>query len=367
MDGFEENNGVIVIAATNMAQKLDHALVRAGRFDRTIRVGLPDREQRKAIIEMYLKDKGDETVDIDTLVSDMAGFSGADLANIVNLAGIEAVKAKRQAITMPDLVEAKETVAMGRARKSMVVPQKEKELTAYHEGGHAIVALFTEGANPIYKATLMPRGPALGMVSFTTTDEFSKTREALLAQLDVGMGGRAAEELIFGSSQVTTGASSDFNQATNIATAMVTQFGMSDKVGKVYYERQDLEKLSPELQNLINSEIKILLDESYDRAMNTLKTHRDKLELLAQELLKSETLNVDEIKNLVSYQDSLKESPFKFQSYQEPGLRPRGRKSTESSESSPTKRQEKPTSSSQDPAPKRKSDSRPGPPKPLFS
>merc|ERR1712070_747155 len=157
------------------------------------------------------------------------------------------------------------------------------------------------------------------------------------------------------------------NQATNIATAMVTQFGMSDKVGKVYYERQDLEKLSPELQNLINSEIKILLDESYDRAMNTLKTHRDKLELLAQELLKSETLNVDEIKNLVSYQDSLKESPFKFQSYQEPGLRPRGRKTTEPSESSPTKRQEKPTPSSQDSTPKRKSDSRPGPPKPLFS
>merc|ERR1719336_3733962 len=139
MDGFEENNGVIVIAATNMAERLDSALVRAGRFDRTIRVGLPDREQRKAIIEMYLKEKGDETVDIDTLVSDMAGFSGADLANIVNLAGIEAVKGKKDFISMKDLVEAKETVAMGRARKSMVVPQKEKELTAYHEGGHAIV------------------------------------------------------------------------------------------------------------------------------------------------------------------------------------------------------------------------------------
>merc|ERR1719361_2789065 len=188
---------------------------------------------------------------------------------------------KRQKITMHDLVEAKETVAMGRARKSLVVPQKEKELTAYHEGGHAIVALFTAGANPIYKATLMPRGPALGMVTFTNEDEFSKTREALLAQLDVGMGGRVAEELMFGSSQVTTGASSDFNQATNIATRMVTQFGMSEKVGKVFYERRDIEKLSPELQNLINSEIKILLDESYERAMHTLKKHQDKLETLA--------------------------------------------------------------------------------------
>merc|ERR1719204_2124409 len=313
MDGFEENNGVIVIAATNMAHKLDHALVRAGRFDRTIRVGLPDREQRKAIIEMYMKDKGDETVDIDTLVSDMAGFSGADLANIVNLAGIEAVKAKRQKITMHDLVEAKETVAMGRARKSMVVPQKEKELTAYHEGGHAIVALFTEGANPIYKATLMPRGPALGMVSFTNNDEFSKTREALLAQLDVGMGGRAAEELIFGSSQVTTGASSDFNQATQLATRMVTQFGMSDEVGKIYYEPRDLEKLSPELQNLINSEIKKLLDEAYERATNTLIKHHDKLEILAQSLLKEETLTVDQIKRKLGYDKNLKESPYRPQ------------------------------------------------------
>merc|ERR1719361_557404 len=152
---------------------------------------------------------------------------------------------KRQKITMHDLVEAKETVAMGRARKSMIVPQKEKELTAYHEGGHAIVALFTEGANPIYKATLMPRGPALGMVSFTTEDEYSKTREALLAQLDVAMGGRAAEELIFGEAQVTTGAGSDFNQATQLATRMVTQFGMSNKVGKIYYEARDVEKLSP--------------------------------------------------------------------------------------------------------------------------
>merc|ERR1719361_3168882 len=231
---------------------------------------------------------------------------------------------KRQKITMHDLVEAKETVAMGRARKSMIVPQKEKELTAYHEGGHAIVALFTEGANPIYKATLMPRGPALGMVSFTTEDEYSKTREALLAQIEVGMGGRAAEELIFGSSQVTTGASSDFNQATNIATRMVTQFGMSEKVGKVFYEKQQVEKLSPELQNLINNEIKLLLDESYARAMNTLKEHRDKLEILAQALLKEETLNVDQIKAKVGYDDNLKKSPYKFTKQTFSGLKPRG-------------------------------------------
>jgi len=311
MDGFTENNGVIVIAATNMVQKLDHALIRAGRFDRTIRVSLPDRKQRKAIIEMYLKDKGDETVDVNTLVSDMAGYSGADLANIVNLGAIEAVKEKKDQISMAHLVEAKETVAMGRARKSMVVPKKEKELTAYHEGGHAIVALFTKGANPIYKATLMPRGPALGMVSFTTEDEYSKTREALLAQLDVAMGGRAAEELIFGEAQVTTGAGSDFNQATQLATRMVTQFGMSNRVGKIYYEQRDVEKLSPELQNLINSEIKLLLDEAYARARATLVKHHDKLELLAQSLLKEETMTVDQIKMRLSYDEKLKVSPYR--------------------------------------------------------
>jgi len=311
MDGFEENSGVIVIAATNMVQKLDFALIRAGRFDRTIRVALPDREARKAIIKMYMKDKGDETVDVNILVSDLAGFSGADLANIVNLAGIEAVKEKKKKISMLHLVEAKETVAMGRARKSLVVPMKEKKLTAYHEGGHAIVALFTEGANPIYKATLMPRGPALGMVTFTNEDEFSKTREALLAQLDVAMGGRAAEELIFGEAQVTTGAGSDFNQATQLATRMVTQFGMSQAVGKIYYESRDVEKLSPELQNLINSEVKKLLDEAYDRARNTLIKHHDKLEILAQALLKEETLTVDQIKLRLSYDEKLKESPYR--------------------------------------------------------
>jgi len=311
MDGFEENSGVIVIAATNMVQKLDHALIRAGRFDRTIRVALPDRKDRKAIIEMYLKDKGDDTVDVNVLVSDLAGFSGADLANIVNLGGIEAVKEKKSKISMLHLVEAKETVAMGRARKSLVVPRKEKELTAYHEGGHAVVALFTAGANPIYKATLMPRGPALGMVTFTNEDEFSKTREALLAQLDVAMGGRAAEELIFGQAQVTTGAGSDFNQATQLATRMVTQFGMSDKVGKMYYEARDIEKLSPELQNLINSEVKTLLDESYERAKSTLIKHGDKLEILAQALLKEETLTVDQIKLRLGYDEKLKESPYR--------------------------------------------------------
>jgi len=322
MDGFNENNGVVVLAATNMAQNLDNALVRAGRFDRTIRVGLPDREQRVAIIKMYLKDNGDGNVCIEDLISDLAGFSGADLANIVNLAGIEAVKDKRDKISMADLVEAKETVAMGRARKSMKVPQHEKDLTAYHEGGHAVVALYTEAANLIYKATLMPRGSALGMVTFTNEDEYSRTYEGLLAQMDVGMGGRAAEELIFGTAQMTTGASSDFNQATRIATAMVCQYGMSD-VGRVFYDPNNLHRLSPDLQNMINSEVKRLLDESYARAIATLEKHRPELELLAQALLKRETLSVTEIKEVLKYQESDKESPFKADAKTVPPTRPR--------------------------------------------
>jgi len=280
-----------------------------------------------AIVTMYLKDNADDTVDVETLISDLAGFSGADLANVVNLAGIEAVKGKRDKISMLDLVESKETVAMGRARKSMVVPLKEKKLTAYHEGGHAIVALFTKGANPIYKATLMSRRPALGMVTFTSRDEYSRTREELLAQLDVGMGGRAAEELIFGADQITTGASSDFNQATNIATRMVTQFGMSEAVGKVFYEPRDIEKLSPELQNLINSEIKRLLDDAYARATNTLIQHRDDLETLAQNLLEKETLTVDQIQDLLQYNEDQAESPYskEAEAPNRPSLIPRKR------------------------------------------
>jgi len=350
MDGFNENNGVIVLAATNMAQNLDHALVRAGRFDRTIRVGLPDREQRMAIIKMYLKDNGDGTVDIETLISDLAGFSGADLANIVNLAGIEAVKGKRDKISMEDLVEAKETVSMGRARKSMKVPQHEKDLTAYHEGGHAIVALYTEAANLIYKATLMPRGPALGMVTFTTEDEYSRTHEALLAQLDVAMGGRAAEELVFGTSQITTGASSDFNQATQLATRMVCQYGMSEKVGKVYYEASNIHRLSSDIQNEINSEVKRLLDEAYARAIGKLESHRVELETLAQALLTQETMNVDEIKAILNFSDSQKETPFKMTSSSRPPQRPRKRATPTPSTPTPST----PTPST--PTPKKKTD-----------
>jgi len=312
MDGFEENNGVIVVAATNMAERLDPALVRAGRFDRNIKVELPDKKTRKEIVSLYLKDRGDESVvdsALEMLVSNLAGSTGADLANIVNLAGIDAVKEGVKKISFKHLVEAKETVIMGRARPSMALSGKEKRITAYHEGGHAIIALYTKGANPIHKATLLPRGNALGMVWHAPADEHSQTKECMLASLDVAMGGRAAEEMIFGLQNVTTGAASDFNQATQMATQMVCQYGMSPLVGKVFYRPQDIEKLSPELQNLINKETRRLLDESYQRANAILNARSDKLEALAQALLDRETLTVEEIKEAISWEEAEVLSP----------------------------------------------------------
>ena len=210
-------------------------------------------------------------MDTDLLVSDISGFSGAELESMVNLASIECVKQGLQKISMKHLIEAKEIISMGRARRSLDLSDTVKKVTAYHEGGHAIVSLFTRGSKPIYKATILPRGPALGFVASSNTDEYMATKESLLAQLDVCMGGRAAEEFFNGNKNITTGASSDFNQATNIATNMVCQYGMSPKVGKVFYKPEDVPNLSPHLQDTINCEVRRLLDESYQRAQSIIK------------------------------------------------------------------------------------------------
>ena len=311
MDGFDQNNGVIVIAATNMADRLDPALIRPGRFDRKVRVGLPDKKARSEIVKLYLGNRGDNTVNIELLVGDISGFSGADLESMVNLASIEAVKQGKNSVSMKDLIEAKEVISMGRARTTDV-GIKTKKVTAYHESGHAIVSLYTKGSKPIYKATILPRGDALGFVASINDDEFMMTKESLLAQLDVCMGGRAAEEIFNGKTQITTGASSDFNKATNIATKMVTQWGMSPKIGKVYYSTENLSKLSPELQNIINKEVKRLLDESFHRATKLIKKHKNKLELLANELIKKETLSGDEIKTLIKWSENDKIEPKDF-------------------------------------------------------
>ena len=199
---------------------------------------------------------------------------------------------------------------MGRARKSMDVGIKTKKVTAYHEGGHAIVSLYTKGSKPVYKATILPRGGALGFVASVNEDEFMATKMSLLAQLDVCMGGRAGEEIYSGSTQITTGASSDFNQATRIATAMVTQYGMSSKIGRVYYKMDDLDKLSPELQNVINMEVRRLLDESYQRAKDIILSHKKEWTTLAEGLLERETLSGEEIREMIGYDISQQIEPI---------------------------------------------------------
>lgn len=312
MDGFEQNSGVIVVAATNMPDRLDAALIRPGRFDRKVHLQLPDKKAREDIVRLYLDDRGDDTVDIEVLVGDISGFSGAELESMVNLASIECVKEGGDRVSMAHLIEAKEVISMGRARSTLDVGLKTKTVTAYHEGGHAIVSLFTKGAKPVYKATILPRGSALGFVASINEDEFMATKESLLASMDVCMGGRAAEEIYSGSTQITTGASSDFNQATRIATAMVCQYGMSPKVGRVYYQTEDINKLSPELQNIINQEVRRLLDESYHRAKTILLGHKTQWELLANGLLERETLSGQQIREMIGYDVSQQVEPLDF-------------------------------------------------------
>merc|ERR1719242_1956617 len=312
MDGFEQNSGVVVIAATNMPDRLDAALIRPGRFDRKVHLQLPDKKAREEIVKLYLGERGDDSVNITQLVGDISGFSGAELESMVNLASIECVKEGKDQVSQAHLIEAKEVISMGRARTTLDVGLKTKTVTAYHEGGHAIVSLFTKGAKPVYKATILPRGSALGFVASINEDEFMATKESLLAHMDVCMGGRAAEEIYSGSTQITTGASSDFSQATRIATAMVCQYGMSPKVGRVYYQIEDINKLSPELQNIINQEVRRLLDESYHRAKTLLLTHKEQWKALANGLLERETLSGEEIRDLISYDESQQIEPLDF-------------------------------------------------------
>jgi len=312
LDGFEQNSGVIVIAATNMADRLDPALVRPGRFDRKVHLQLPDKQARADIVRLYLGERGDETVNVEELVGDVSGFSGAELESMVNLASIECVKEGKSAVSHLHLVEAKEVISMGRARTTLDVGLKTKTVTAYHEGGHAIVSLYTRGAKPVYKATILPRGSALGFVASINEDEFMATKESLLAQMDVCMGGRAAEELYSGATHITTGASSDFNQATRIATAMVCQYGMSSRVGRVYYQSDEISKLSPDTQNVINEEVRRLLDESYHRAKEILLSRRKEWEALANGLLEKETLSGEQIREMIGYDESQQVEPRDF-------------------------------------------------------
>ncbi|CAM8976501.1 unnamed protein product [Rhodiola kirilowii] len=305
MDGFEQNEGIILMAATNLPDILDPALTRPGRFDRHIVVTNPDVRGRQEILELYLQDKPlSDDIDVKSIARGTPGFNGADLANLVNIAAIKAAVDGSEKLTAAQLEFAKDRIIMGTERKTMFVSEESKKLTAYHESGHAIVALNTDGAHPIHKATILPRGSALGMVTqLPSSDETSVSRKQLLARLDVCMGGRVAEELIFGQDHVTTGASSDLSSATELAKYMVSSCGMSDAIGPVHIK----ERPSSEMQSRIDAEVVKLLREAYERVKVLLKKHEKALHSLANALLEYETLGAEEIKRIVQPYSQLPE------------------------------------------------------------
>ena len=312
MDGFEANEGVILIAATNRPDVLDPALLRPGRFDRQVVVPNPDIIGREKILKVHLrKISAAPNVDIRTIARGTPGFSGADLANLVNEAALLAARRRKHKVTISELEDAKDKVMMGAERRSMVMTEDEKKLTAYHEGGHALVALHMPASDPIHKATIIPRGRALGMVMrLPERDKLSVSREKMLADIAVAMGGRIAEEIIFGYDKVTSGASSDISMATKMARAMVTQYGMSDKLGPLAYRENEEEVFlghsvarqqnsSEETQRLIDEEIRNLVEGAYDVAHKCLQDNIDDLHVIAGGLLEYETLTGDEIKDLL--------------------------------------------------------------------
>jgi len=312
MDGFETNEGIILIAATNRPDVLDPALLRPGRFDRQVVVGNPDILGREAILKVHIKKiTVGPDVKLRTIARGTPGFSGADLANLVNESALLAARKNKRVVTMVDVEEAKDKVMMGAERRSMVMSEDEKKLTAYHEGGHAIVALNEKVSDPIHKATIIPRGRALGMVMrLPERDQLSVTREKMYSDIAVAMGGRIAEELIFGHDKVTSGASSDIDMATKMAKNMVTRYGMSKELGPLAYAENEEEvflgrsvtrtqNMSEETSKKVDSEVKKIVEAGYDRAKKVLTDKIDDLHKLAKALLVYETLKGDEIRDLM--------------------------------------------------------------------
>ncbi|MFV2056133.1 MAG: ATP-dependent zinc metalloprotease FtsH [Thiohalomonadales bacterium] len=313
MDGFEGNEGVIVIAATNRPDVLDPALLRPGRFDRQVVVPLPDVRGREQILKVHMRKVplGDD-VKPSIIARGTPGFSGADLANLVNEAALFAARSDMRLVSMAEFEKAKDKIMMGAERKSMVMSEEEKNLTAYHEAGHAIVGLTVPSHDPVYKVTIIPRGRALGVTMFLPEeDRYSYSKERLESQISSMYGGRIAEELIFGENKVTTGASNDIQRATEIARNMVTKWGLSEKLGPLSYDEEEGEiflghsvtqhkNVSGNTANLIDTEVRAIMDRNYARAQQILIDHKDKLVAMAEALMKFETVDQKQIGDIMA-------------------------------------------------------------------
>jgi len=312
MDGFEGNEGVIVIAATNRTDVLDPALLRPGRFDRQVVVPLPDVRGREQILNVHLrKVAASEDVKASLIARGTPGFSGADLANLVNEAALFAARADKKLVEMEEMERAKDKIMMGAERKSMVMNEDEKKLTAYHEAGHAIVGRLVPSHDPVYKVSIIPRGRALGVTMFLPEeDRYSQSKEHLESQLSSLYGGRVAEELVFGKEMVTTGASNDIQRATGLARSMVTKWGLSERLGPLMYGENDEEvflgrsvtqhkNVSDETSHTIDEEVRLLIDRNYDRSEQILKDNIDKLHTMSDALMKYETIDSDQIDDIM--------------------------------------------------------------------
>lgn len=312
MDGFEGNEGVIVIAATNRPDVLDPALLRPGRFDRQVMVGLPDVRGREQILKVHMRKVplGDD-VKPDIIARGTPGFSGADLANLVNESALFAARSGKRLVDMDDFERAKDKIMMGAERKSMVMSDDEKKLTAYHEAGHAIIGRLVPEHDPVHKVSIIPRGRALGVTLFLPEeDRYSYNKTRLESQLSTLYGGRIAEELIFGVDKVTTGASNDIQRATDIARSMVTKWGLSERLGPLTYSEDEGEvflghsvakqkTVSDETAHIIDEEVRAVIDRNYGRAERLLKENMDKLHAMAEALIKYETIDLPQIDDIM--------------------------------------------------------------------
>ncbi len=316
MDGFEGNSGVIVIAASNRPDVLDPALLRPGRFDRQVAVGLPDVRGREQILKVHMRKVPlAKNVDASVIARGTPGFSGADLANLVNEAALMSARENKKTVAMPEFEKAKDKILMGPERRSMVMTEDEKSLTAYHEAGHAIVGWSVPDHDPIHKVTIMPRGRALGVTMFLPDqDRYSYSKQRLESQISSMYGGRIAEELIYGPEKVTTGASNDIQKASEIARNMITKWGLSEKLGPLLYGQEESEPFigasmggsgknntfSAQTANVIDEEVRSLVDRNYSRAKKILTDKLDKLHAMANALIKYETIDLQQIEDIMA-------------------------------------------------------------------